>query len=430
VQNGADFATLAKEHSDDRRSAGRGGALGTIQSVESLPPWFQQAVTQLDSVGAVSGIVESQYGYHIVKLTDRIEPPSFEEAYDDLKEKVSQSRIDEQKTKFSREVRREVGATVDTSAILKGANVSTLDTLSRPLLYPESSSQSKSRQSPSVVSQSDSIAPSDSIAQQGPVRRSSLDENPPPEGPIATVGDSSYTYGQLSDHLMEVDGGAQMTIAEVVEDFLNEKAFQYAAARLETRDSSFAASMKQYREGLLVFQFMQDSVWSVARQDTAGLRRTYQERKDQYRYPDRVRTVVLRADADSLLTPYTSGETDTADVSAVVERSTADSLVSVDTMLVTETSPEVYRRVLSLEDGTTTGPVQRNASSLLLVRDTLLPARPKTFAEARSSVVRDYQEIYEEDVLSRLRRRYDVQTYPERLRQAFDDASPTASSTP
>ena len=65
-----------------------------------------------------------------------------------------------------------------------------------------------------------------------------------------------------------------------------------------------------------------------------------------------------------------------------------------------------------------------------MVRDTRLPPRRKTFTEARSSVIRDYQERYEDKVLARLRRRYDAKTYPERLQTAFDDAlkaSPTSS---
>jgi peptidyl-prolyl cis-trans isomerase SurA len=69
-----------------------------------------------------------------------------------------------------------------------------------------------------------------------------------------------------------------------------------------------------------------------------------------------------------------------------------------------------------------------DGEAFLLVRDTQLPARRKTFTEARSSVIRDYQERYEETVLARLRRRYDAKTYPERLQAAFDD-SVKASAT-
>jgi len=396
VQNGANFGALAKEYSDDRRSASRGGALGKVESIEALPASFQQVVPKLDTVGAVSNVIETKYGYHLVELTDRVEPPTLEEAYERLKKNVSQSRFEERKTEYAAQVRTETGVTVDTTRLLQVTNASSLDTLSRPLLSPTTS-------------------PGQDNANHTP---------------IATLGDSSYTLDQLSQHLMDADGGAQMTIGEVVEDFLNEKAFQYAVSRLEERDSSFAATMKQYREGLLVFQFMQDSVWTVAAQDTAGLRRTYQQQKDQYRYPDRVRTIVLRSSADSLLTPYTSARTDTRSVSEILNRAKNDSLVTVDTTLVTEESAEVYHRVFDLEDGRTAGPLKRENNPILLVRDTLLPSRQKTFSEARSRVIRDYQDIYEDEVMTRLRRRYDVETHPERLRHAYDGETPATASTP
>jgi len=386
VRDSANFAALAKKHSEDGRSASRGGDLGKIESLQSLPSSFRKAVPNLDTVGAVSDVLKSRFGYHLIKLTDREERQSFEEAYEDLKEQISgRPRVERREKQFARTVRSEEGVTVDTSRILQAANVSSVDTLSRALL--------------SVVDQ-DSAATSPSVA---------------------TLGDSTYTLDQLARHVMQTDGGAQLSIGEVIEDFLNDKAFSYAAARLEERDAAFAETMKKYREGLLVFQFMQDSIWTVATQDSAGLRQTYRKRKDQYRYPDRVRTVVLRASADSLLQPYAGGAGNASQPLALVEKAGADSLVSVDTMMVTDDSPDIYQQVQSMSDSTLAGPVEQDGQRLLLVRDTLLPARQKTFEEARSSVIRDYQNIYEDKVLQRLRRRYQVETHPDRLQHAFDD---------
>ena len=130
-----------------------------------------------------------------------------------------------------------------------------------------------------------------------------------------------------------------------------------------------------------------------------------------------MRALVVRAPTDSLVAAYDT--TGTTDLSALAQQTATDSLVRVDTTMVTDDSPEVYRRVLSLTDRSITGPIQHDGSTLLLARDTLLPARTKTFEEALSSVIRDYQNHYEDQVLSRLRRRYEVETYPERLQQAF-----------
>lgn len=391
-RDSADFASLAKKHSQDRRSASRGGDLGKIQSRQSLPPSFRKAVATLDTVGTLSEVVKSRFGYHLIKLTGQDERPTFQKAYEDLKEKISgRPRVERRKDKFARQVRAEEGVTVDTSRILEAANVSSVDSLSRKLL-------------------------------------SVLEQESAPSRSVATLGDSTYTMNQVARHVMQTDGGAQMTVGEVIDDFLNEKAFAYASARLPERDKSFAQTMKEYREGLLVFQFMQDSVWTVASQDTAGLRDTYQERRDQYRYPDRVRTLAFRAPSDSLLSPYQTTAVDTSTLPSLTQKASSDSLVTVDTITVTDESSKPYKQVLSVTDGTVIGPRDDAGESLVLVRDTLLPARTKRFEEARSSVIRDYQKLYEDKVLSRLRQRYNVETHPSRLQGAFDDENQAASS--
>ena len=61
-----------------------------------------------------------------------------------------------------------------------------------------------------------------------------------------------------------------------------------------------------------------------------------------------------------------------------------------------------------------------------MIRDTRLSPRPKTFEEARNSVVQDYQETYEQTVIRQLRNRYDADTYPDRLRPPSSDPSPTS----
>lgn len=79
LAEGADFADLAKEYSDDLGSKDAGGNLG-IMINEAYPQAFVEAAQELD-VGAVSGAVKTEAGYHFIKLLDKtnVEPPSFEE---------------------------------------------------------------------------------------------------------------------------------------------------------------------------------------------------------------------------------------------------------------------------------------------------------------------------------------------------------------
>jgi peptidyl-prolyl cis-trans isomerase C len=71
VRGGADFAELAKQHSQDG-SAQSGGDLNFFQKGQMVPP-FEQAVMALKP-GQVSGVVETQFGLHIIKLTEKRAP--------------------------------------------------------------------------------------------------------------------------------------------------------------------------------------------------------------------------------------------------------------------------------------------------------------------------------------------------------------------
>ncbi|MCS3858986.1 peptidylprolyl isomerase [Salinibacter ruber] len=382
------FAAAAREYSQDRQSASKGGALGEV-TPRALPPPLRKTVAALDSAGAVSGIVQTRFGYHLLKLIDRSERPSFDEAYSELKDRlVGQPRAEERTAAFARTLRAEVGAAADTARLLTIARAGSVDSLARPLL-----------------THADTLS--------GAAR------------PAATLGDSVYTVDQMARHLMQTDGGAQTTVAELMESFLNEKALQYAATRRAQTDPALRREVQEYRNGTLLFHYMQDSVWTAAARDTAGLRKTYRQNRTQYQFPERVRTLVLRTPADSVLRPYATRYERDSSITAVLDAAATDSLVSTDTVYVTDRSADVYRSARAAADGEAVGPLPHGEEWLFLIRDARLPPRPMRFEEARRRVVQDHQDRLERRVLRRLRERYDAEAFPERLRPPVSDA-PTA----
>ncbi|MDX1524702.1 MAG: peptidylprolyl isomerase [Pseudidiomarina maritima] len=72
LSEGADFAALAAEYSDDTFSAENGGDLDFIQP-GTMDPDFEEAAFALAEVGDVSGVVETSFGFHVIKLTDKQE---------------------------------------------------------------------------------------------------------------------------------------------------------------------------------------------------------------------------------------------------------------------------------------------------------------------------------------------------------------------
>ena len=69
VKAGKDFAALAKQHSQDPGSAVNGGDLGFFQKGQMVGPFNDVAFTL--APGAISDVVETQFGYHIIKVAEK-----------------------------------------------------------------------------------------------------------------------------------------------------------------------------------------------------------------------------------------------------------------------------------------------------------------------------------------------------------------------
>ena len=86
---GEDFATLAREYSEDQGTAQRGGDLGWFERGTMVAP-FEEAAFSMEP-GEVSGVVETPFGLHIIKVYDR-ETESFEESQSDFRTTVINER--------------------------------------------------------------------------------------------------------------------------------------------------------------------------------------------------------------------------------------------------------------------------------------------------------------------------------------------------
>ncbi len=89
IEEGTDFAELAKEYSDDTASAVQGGELDYFTKGDMVPE-FEEAAYALKE-GEVSEIVESQFGYHIIKLYEKIDEQT---PYEDVKEKIKATLLE------------------------------------------------------------------------------------------------------------------------------------------------------------------------------------------------------------------------------------------------------------------------------------------------------------------------------------------------
>jgi len=86
VQAGEDFSELAKTFSSDTFSAENGGDLGWFGR-GIMDPAFEDAAFMLANKGDVSGVIKSEFGYHIIKLTDT--RPEQVNAFENVKQEIS-----------------------------------------------------------------------------------------------------------------------------------------------------------------------------------------------------------------------------------------------------------------------------------------------------------------------------------------------------
>ncbi|MDB8794365.1 peptidylprolyl isomerase [Romboutsia sp. 1001216sp1] len=103
---GEEFSELAKENSDDPGSAAQGGDLGYF-SKGMMVPEFEKAAFNLKQ-GEISDIVESSFGYHIIKVTDKVnEQTPYNDVKDSIKTILLNEKFTEQVTKLTKEAKIE-----------------------------------------------------------------------------------------------------------------------------------------------------------------------------------------------------------------------------------------------------------------------------------------------------------------------------------
>jgi hypothetical protein len=89
IAGGEDFAELAQEYSQDRGSAAQGGDLGFFGRGQMVPP-FEEAAFALEA-GELSEVVESPYGFHVIRVEEREDPP-LDEVRDRFRQQLQQRR--------------------------------------------------------------------------------------------------------------------------------------------------------------------------------------------------------------------------------------------------------------------------------------------------------------------------------------------------
>jgi len=261
LKAGEDFATLAKRNSDDRGSASAGGDLNWFTRRRWVQPFDEVAMSL--AVGEVSGIVRTPFGYHLILCTDRRPPKPPEEMEDDFKRQYQQSRFAADFARLLDTIKQEVAYSRDDSVLA--------------LFYGALDTAGTTADSGWVESIPGTVRAMTLLRIDGHSIR--VDS-------IAGLLRDRTDLGVL--HLRS--STLQRGLDKVTESLL----FSAKADHLERKDPAFAALLREYREGILLYQVEQENVWSRVQSSDSTLRAFFETRRDEFTYPDRVRFSELR----------------------------------------------------------------------------------------------------------------------------------------
>lgn len=390
----ATFEDLARRNSADTDSGPRGGTLGFVPYSAQLVEPFKSTAFALAQPGDVSEVIETRFGFHVVKFVGERPRPTYEQAYTDLKAPA---------------------ARMQRAQRLQNALADSLLTSLR------------ATRNDAFLTAQFAAVPADSIAQRLVTQAFA------PEALATTVlaiGDSSYTFADLAGFAYSTRVRAGTTPAETADAYLDafarDRVLDVQTARLEGSDPEFARVMQEFRDGIVLFRIMDDSVWSAARTNEALLRETYAANADRYRYGARTRLVSFEAPSDSLLAGVVRAIRGGMTIGDAA-RGTVDGRfagVIADTVFVDGPSRSVFDRALSIPAGTVTDPLPYRGANLVVIgNDGIEPPRAKTFDEARPELETAAQATLEARFLNRLRTAARVRLYPERLTTVFDGES-------
>ena len=124
---GADFAELAKANSEDEGSAKNGGDLDFFGRGRMVPEFDQVAFTL--QPGQISDLVKTQYGYHIIKVTDKkaASTRSIDEVRQQLTDQLSYERAQTQANEIAAQVEREVKKPADIERVARARGLAVLE---------------------------------------------------------------------------------------------------------------------------------------------------------------------------------------------------------------------------------------------------------------------------------------------------------------
>jgi len=390
-KEGKSFDDLVR-YSDDKGTSSKGGELpwfGTGQMV----PAFESTAFSLKEKGEVSEPVQTIYGWHILKLIDKKAVPSFEEVKADIERKIK------------RDSRANKGKTVLINRIKSENN---------------------------FRSNMEALTPFYQIDFEAQWTAESISNN---KQMLFILDNKKYTQADFAIYIEKNKTPIDQTkivsvINEMFDDWVEKTCIQLEDSLLEEKYPEFKALMKEYRDGILLFNLMDQKVWGKAVEDTMGLKQYFQLTKENYQWDNRLDASVftcLNKEVAERVRRLISTDDNVRLLSnselSLITFGKGENRLSIDDIItiVNNQNPlnlQVESAKFSKGDhthldnaiwkkGLTDNELNEEIVTFAFIYDVLAPM-PKSLKEAKGQVTSNYQDYLEAAWIKELEERYPV----------------------
>ena len=283
LRKGEDWNKLVAQFSEDPGSAPNGGELPPFGTGRMIPS-FEETAFKLQKPGEIAPPVQTPYGWHIIKLLEKQPVPDFTAMEATLKSKVAKdSRSELNRTAFLKRIRQE-DQFVEIPAT-KALAISQGDTALVKGRY---------KYNPATLVASGG-KPSKNAA------KASIDKLP-----LFTIKGKPYPVGDFLTFVQQNQrprptAEPVFAMQQLYDQYVDQTLTEFERNSLDTKYEDYRMLVKEYRDGILLFQLMDQKVWTKAIEDTAGLKKFFQVNQANYQFGQRVRGTVISAATPQLL---------------------------------------------------------------------------------------------------------------------------------
>lgn len=371
LQAGVKWDELCKQYSEDPATKDSGGKLrpfgtGGMAGV----PEFERIAFELQKPGDISDPFQTQYGWHILRLHRKIPLQSFDAMQAALKNRVTRDERTE---------------------------------LSKHAL------QTKLRKDFKFVENSDTrkklLGMADSTLQRGtwkPSATSGADKEI-----LFSVEGTNYDAKDFFKYVQTNQKPGAQPPAKILEQLYNNYVdgiiFQKVEDQIMRDNPTYRFLLKEYYEGILLFEIMEKEVWNKAAEDSAGQRNYYKNHLSEYQAGERAKTKIYSSSSRDLISELQK-LADAGDDKAAEEFASAKK-IKMESGYFKKGDKAVLQKV-PWEKGVYSS--ENNGMYYLAWLKDILPPGPMSFEEARPAIISDYQGFLEKMWLQQLKKKYSV----------------------